>query len=77
MFIRDLFEFEKVPDAYYDERADNTARKLKDTRSTRLTLAQIKQLRKMNDLKKFEKVNDTRRLQRQYRAPAPEQAAAL
>lgn len=77
MFIQDLFEFGRsVPDGYRDEKSDENKLRLKDTRTTRLTLAQIKQLRQMNDLKKFEKVNDTKQLAKQYK-PAAQPAAAM
>lgn len=77
MFVYDLFEAgNPVPDGYRDEKSDENKLRLKDTRTTRLTLAQIKQLRQMNDLKKFEKVNDTERLAKQYK-PAAQPAAAM
>jgi hypothetical protein len=75
MFIGELFENDKIPNAYYDEREDNTSRKLTDLRTTRLTLAQIKRLRMMNDVKKFEKTNKIEKLQTQYKAPAQAPAA--
>jgi len=70
MFISDLFEYNKVSDAYHDEREDNTARKLTDLRTTRLTLGQIKRLRMMNDVKKFEKSSKIEKLQTKYKAAA-------
>ena len=76
MFISDLFEDDnKISDAYYDEREDHTARKLTDLRNTRLTLAQIKRLRMMNDVKRFEKENKIEKLQTQYKPPAQPAAA--
>ena len=71
MFISDLFEDDKkISDAYYDEREDHTAVKLTDLRTTRLTLAQIKRLRMMNDVKRFEKESKIEKLQTQYKPPA-------
>ncbi len=68
MFINDLFE--NVPEGYRTEKADNSPKKMGEVRKTRLTLAQIKRLRQMNDLKKFEEQQKVEALSKQYKPAA-------
>jgi len=65
MFINDLFE--DMTEYYTDQKQDNSVQKLSDVRKTRLTLAQIKRLRMMNDVKKFEEQNKIESLSKQYK----------
>lgn len=65
MFINDLFE--DMTEYYTDQKQDNSVQKLSDVRKTRLTLAQIKRLRMMNDVKKFEEQNKIEALSKQYK----------
>ena len=55
---------------YRTEKNDNSVQKLSDTRKSRLTLAQIKRLRVMNDLRKFEHQKEVESIAKQYRPPA-------
>jgi hypothetical protein len=55
---------------YQDLTKDNSQKKISDLRKTRLTLAQISQLRKMNDQRNLEKQEDLSRVRKQYGAPA-------
>jgi hypothetical protein len=55
---------------YQDLTKDNSQKKITDLRKTRLTLAQISQLRKMNDQRNLEKQEDLSRVRKQYGAPA-------
>jgi len=55
---------------YQDLTKDNSQKKITDLRKTRLTLAQISQLRKMNDQRNLEKQEDLARVRKQYGAPA-------
>ena len=73
MFITDIFE--DIPEPYRDEKQDNTAKKMGELRKSRLTLAQIKRLRMMNDLKKYEEQKKVESLSKQYK-PAVEAGAA-
>lgn len=75
MFINDLFE--NMAEYYTDENQDNSVQKLSDVRKTRLTLAQIKRLRMMNDVKKFEEQNKIQALSKQYRPAAAGAAPSL
>ena len=56
---------------YRTEKSDNSVQKLSDTRKSRLTLAQIKRLRIMNDLRKFEHQKEVEEISKQYRPAAP------
>lgn len=69
MFINDLFEDNTSP-VYHDEKQDQSTQKLSDTRKSRLTLAQIKRLRMMNDLRKYEEQKKVESLSKQYKPAA-------
>jgi|TARA_R110000822_G_scaffold74418_2_gene178749 hypothetical protein len=66
-----LFEFyEAPPEGYQDQQADNSVPELGELRKTKLTLKQISKLRKMYDLRNFEKQTDLKKIQAQF-APPP------
>ena len=66
-----LFEFYEAPAAgYQDQEADNSVPELGELRKTKLTLKQISKLRKMYDLRNFEKQTDLKKIQAQF-APPP------
>jgi hypothetical protein len=70
MFITELYDL-KNREGYRTEKDDNSVQKLSDTRKSRLTLAQIKRLRVMNDLRKFEHQKEVEDISKQYRPAAP------
>jgi hypothetical protein len=65
-----LFEFfsagKNFPASYQDTSNDGSQLKISDTRKTRLTLRQIHQLRRMNDVREIEKKNEVDRLKTIY-----------
>jgi hypothetical protein len=61
----------KSSEGYRTEKDDNSVQKLSDTRKSRLTLAQIKRLRIMTDLRKFEHQKEVGSISKQYRPAAP------
>jgi len=66
-----LFEFyEAPPEGYQDQQADNSVPELGELRKTKLTLKQISKLRRMYDLRNFEKQSDLKKIQAQF-APPP------
>ena len=66
-----LFEFYEAPaKGYQDQEADNSVPELGELRKTKLTLKQISKLRKMYDLRNFEKQTDLKKIQAQF-APPP------
>jgi len=73
MFINDIFE--DIPAPFRDEKKDQSVKKMGELRKSRLTLAQIKRLRMMNDLKKYEQQKKVESLSKQYK-PAAEAGAA-
>jgi len=73
MFITDIFE--DIPAPYRDEKQDHSVKKMGELRKSRLTLAQIKRLRMMNDLRKYEEQKKVESLSKQYK-PAAEAGAA-
>ena len=69
MFLNEVFQ-PTVKSQYSTEKDDNSVQKLSDTRKSRLTLAQIKRLRIMNDMRKFEQQKEVESISKQYRPPA-------
>jgi hypothetical protein len=70
-----LFEmFDKAPDGYQDISADNSKPEWRESRKTKLTLKQIRKLRKMNDVRNYEKVNYLKKVHQQY-GPKAESAS--
>lgn len=72
MFLVEMFN-DKVSE-YQDVTSDNSRAKVSDLRKTRLTLAQINQLRKMNDQRNLEYKEELQRVKKQYGAPPPQPA---
>ena len=65
-----LFEmFEPPVDGYQDVQDDNSKPKWKESRKTKLTLKQLRKLRKMNDVRNYEKATNLKSIRKQY-APA-------
>ena len=64
-----------TPEAFRDESDDSTALKFGDVRKTKLTLAQINLIRKMNDQRKVEYAQKLKNVKLQYGASAPAPAA--
>jgi len=73
MFITELYNL-KSAEGFRTEKDDDSVQKMSDVRKSRLTLAQIKRLRIMNDLRKFEHQKEIEDIAKQYR-PAAEPGA--
>ena len=66
-----LFEFyEAPPEGYQDQEDDNSVPQLGELRKTKLTLKQISKLRKMYDMRNYERKEDLSKIQAQF-APTP------
>jgi hypothetical protein len=62
-----LFEmFNPAVEGYQDVEADNSKPKWKESRKTKLTLRQIRKLRKMLDVRNFEKAKYIKKVHEQY-----------
>jgi hypothetical protein len=68
MFLREFYE--APAEGYQDQQADNSVPELGELRKTKLTLKQISKLRRMYDLRNFEKQSDLKKIQAQF-APPP------
>ena len=69
-----LFEmFDEAVAGYQDVSADNSQPKWKESRKTKLTLRQIRKLRKMNDVRNYEKANYLKKINAQYSQPKADQ----
>jgi hypothetical protein len=72
-----LFEmFDEAVAGYQDVSADNSQPKWRESRKTKLTLKQIRKLRKMNDVRNYEKVSYLKKIHQQY-APKTEAAPTV
>lgn len=71
MLLTEMFQ-DKMGD-YQNLDQDQSQYKMTDLRKTRLTLAQINQLRKMNDQRTSEYYSDLGKIRKQYAAPPPQQ----
>ena len=71
-----LFEMYAQPvEGYQDVSTDNSKVKWKETRKSKLTLRQIRKLRKMLDVRNYEKVSNLKKVRTQYKPVNPEQPA--
>lgn len=62
-----LFEmFDAATPGYQDTEADNSKPKWKESRKTKLTLRQIRKLRKMLDVRNYEKQKYMKKVHEQY-----------
>jgi hypothetical protein len=72
-----LFEmFDEAVAGYQDVSDDNSKPKWKESRKTKLTLKQIRKLRKMNDVRNYKKVSYLKKIHQQY-APKAEGAPTV
>lgn len=66
-----LFEmFDPAVPGYQDTEKDNSKPKWKESRKTKLTLRQIRKLRKMLDVRNFEKAKNLEKVRKQYKPAA-------
>jgi hypothetical protein len=66
--------FDKAIDGYQDTDSDNSAPKWHELRKTKLTLRQLRKLRRMLDVRNYERSNNLKKLRKQY-APAQAEGA--
>jgi hypothetical protein len=66
-----LFEMYDAPkEGLQDVEKDNSQPKWKHARKTKLTLKQIRKLRKMNDVRSYEYKEKLKQIRQQYQPPA-------
>jgi hypothetical protein len=65
--------FTPAIEGYQDVESDNSKPKWKESRKTKLTLRQIRKLRKMNDVRNYEKANYLKKINAQYSQPKADQ----
>ena len=71
-----LFEMYDAPvQGYQDVNADNSKPEWKQSRKTKLTLAQIRKLRKMLDVRNYEKKKYLKKVHEQYGQTAAAEGA--
>ena len=69
MFLREFYE--APPEGYQDQEDDNSVPQLGELRKTKLTLKQISKLRKMYDMRNYERKEDLSKIQAQFAPPPP------
>ncbi len=62
--------FDTAVDGYQDLASDNSRPKWKESRKTKLTLRQLRKLRKMLDVRNYEAKQNLKRVHTQYSTPA-------
>ena len=67
MILQEMFSDQNSE--FQDLSKDGSQQKMTDLRKTRLTLAQINQLRRMNDQRSMEYIEEISRVRKQYGAP--------
>lgn len=72
--MRLLEMFDQPVEGYEDVADDHSKVKWKESRKTKLTLRQIRKLRKMNDVRNFEVRENLKKVHAQYSQPAAEEA---
>lgn len=71
-----LFEmFDPAIPGYQDLESDNSKPKWRESRKSKLTLRQIRKLRKMNDVRNYEKAKYLKKVHEQYGVAPAEQPA--
>lgn len=68
MYLFELYDAQK--NSYQDVEDDNSKPKWTESRKTRLTLAEINKIRRMNQVRSYEKAKDLARIRKQYSPPA-------
>jgi hypothetical protein len=72
-----LFEmFDPAVQGYQDTSADNSKVHWKETRKSKLTLRQVRKLRKMLDVRNYERVTNLKKVRKQY-TPVAEPAGGM
>ena len=66
--------FDAAVPGYQDLKADNSRPKWRESRKTKLTLKQIRKLRKMLDVRNYEQTQNLKKVRTQYK-PVPEEGA--
>ena len=72
MILLELFS--TYPNEFQDLSKDDSQIKMKDSRKTRLTLAHINRLRKMNDMRALEHAKEMQLIKQMYGASAQAEA---
>ena len=71
-----LYEmFDAAIPGYQDLESDNSKPEWKESRKTKLTLRQIRKLRKMMDVRNFERKKHLKKVHEQYGQSAPAEGA--
>ncbi len=75
MILLELFD--PAVEGYQDVADDNSRPKWKESRKTKLTLRQIRKLRKMLDVRNYEASKNLEKIRTQYSAPPAEGAGPM
>jgi hypothetical protein len=66
-----LFEFyERAPEGYQDLSQDNSQPKWGEGRKAKLTLGEINKIRRMSEVRNYERASNLKKIRAQYKPPA-------
>ena len=68
MLLREFYE--QAPTGWQDEAQDNSRPKWGEGRHSKLTLTEINKIRRMNDVKNYERATNLKKIRAQYKPPA-------
>jgi len=77
MFLTELYSRSDDNPDYRDDSEDSSKAFKGDTRKTRLTLAHINKLRRMNDARTVEQEQKIKQVQQQYKAPSGDESGGM
>lgn len=67
MILREFYE--AAPEGYQDIESDHSQPKWGESRKTRLTLAAINKIRRMNEVQSYERAKTLKKIRAQYSPP--------
>ena len=72
MKLFEVYNHNQADEDYQDQEADNSVPELGELRKTKLTLKQISKLRKMYDMRNYEKTKELEKIKNQFAPPPPQ-----
>jgi hypothetical protein len=68
MYLREFYE--AAPEGVQNLADDNSAPKWGESRKTKLTLGEINKIRRMSEVRNYERANNLKKVRKQYAPPA-------
>lgn len=68
MLLKEFYE--SAPKGFQDVEDDHSQPRWGEARKTKLTLREINKMRRMREVQQFERVNELKKIRKQYQPPA-------